>query len=92
MENQKGNLSFSWDEAISIKAFKRDLFAVDQICLAIELRSGRGVELNEEMVGWDSLVQELPEYLPGCKKFEAWFLAVAFPAFEPNLTPIFERV
>ena len=92
MENEKGTRSFTWDEAISIKAFKRDLFAVDLICLGIELRDGSGIELDEEMAGWDSLVQKLPEYFPGCKNFSEWFQAVAFPAFQLNMTPIFERV
>lgn len=81
-----------WDDAISIKAFKRDIWAVDLICLVIELSNGGGIEVNEEMGGWDSLVQKLPEYLPGCKTFGEWFETVAFPAFHPNLTSIFERL
>lgn len=92
IENEKGNRSLTWAEMISIKAFKRDLYAVDRICLGIELRDGSGIELDEEMAGWDSLVQKLPEYLPGCKSFGEWFEVVAFPAFQLNMTPIFERL
>jgi hypothetical protein len=91
IENEKGNRLLTWDETISIKAFKRDLFAVDRICLVIELKDGVGIEVDEEMAGWDSLVQKLPEYLPGCKTFGEWFDIVAFPAFQLNMTPIFER-
>ena len=91
LENEKGNIFLKWDETISIKAFKRDLYAVDRICLGIELKDGSAVELDEEMAGWDTLVQKLPEYLPGCKSFGEWFEVVAFPAFQLNLTPIFEK-
>ena len=91
MENEKGHRLLTWEETISIKAFKRDLYVVDRICLGIELKDGSGVELDEEMSGWDSLVEQLPEYLPGCKKFGDWFEIVAFPAFQLNLTTIFER-
>ena len=91
-KNENGNKSFRWDDAILLIAFKRDLFAVDRICLGIELKDGETIEVDEEMKGWDSLVQKLPEYLPGCKSFAEWFEVVAFPAFELNATRIFERV
>lgn len=91
IENEKGGRLLTWDETISIKAFKRDIYAVDRICLVIGLRDGSGIEVDEEMSGWDSLVQKLPEYLPGCKSFGEWFEVVAFPAFQLNMTPIFDR-
>lgn len=91
-KNENGNTSFQLDDAISLTAFKRDLYAVDRICLGIELKDGVTIEVDEEMKGWDSLVQKLPEYLPGCKSYDEWFEAVAFPAFELNATRIFERV
>jgi hypothetical protein len=92
LENEKGSRALTWDETISIKAFKRDLYTVDLMCLGIELKDGSGIEIDEEMSGWDSLVQKLPEYLPGCKSFGEWFQTVAFPAFQLNMTSIFERV
>jgi hypothetical protein len=91
-KNKSGNKSFQWDDAILLTVFKRDLFAVDRICLEIELKNGESIEIDEEMKGWDSLVQKLPEYLPGCQSFGEWFDVVAFPAFELNETRIFERV
>ena len=91
-KNEDGNTSFQWDDAISLTAFKRDLYAVDRICLGIELKDGVTIEVDEEMKGWDSLVQKLPEYLPGCKSYDEWFEVVAFPAFALNATRIFERV
>lgn len=91
MENERGVSSLVWDQAISIKAFKRDAWAVDLICLEIEMRDGSCIEVNEEIDGWDSLVQKLPDYLPGCKTMGKWYEIVAFPAFQLNLTSLFER-
>ncbi len=36
-------------------------------------------------------MKKLPEYLPGCQPFEAWFQTVAFPAFAMNPTDIYRR-
>src|SRR3954452_2512725 len=91
-KNESGNRSFQWDDAIVLTAFKRDLYVVDRICLEFELKDREIIEVDEEMKGFDSLVQKLPEYLPGCKSFGEWFEVVAFPAFKLNTTQIFERV
>lgn len=91
-KNVSGNKSFQWDDAIVLTAFKRDLYVVDRICLEFELKDGEIIEVDEEMKGFDALVQKLPEYLPGCKSFDEWFEVVAFPAFKLNATQIFQRV
>lgn len=88
-EDNKGELVVAWQDAVRIEAFKRDLYTVDLICLSVFLRDNKAVEIDEEMEGWESLVNRLPEYLPGCQKFEEWFQVVAFPAFKPNFTTIY---
>lgn len=80
-----------WPDVIRVEAFKRDLYTVDQVCLLFITTDGLGFEIHEEMSGWDTLVQALPTYLPGCQTFGEWFLTVIFPAFELNLTVIYER-
>ena len=91
LENEKGERTLPWCDVVSINASKRDLYAVDLICLAIRLKDGSAVEINEEMSGWDSLVQKLPEYLPRCATWGEWFEAVAFPPFQLNITAIYQR-
>lgn len=86
-----GDIVIAWRDTVRIEAFKRDLYAVDLICLNIVLTQGAPVEINEEMDGWESLVEKLPEYLPGCQTVEQWFQPVAFPAFKPNFTVIYRR-
>ena len=85
----RGEIVIAWRDAVSIEAFKRDLYSVDLICLTFHLRNEKVVEINEEMGGFESLVTTLPEYLPGCQTFGEWYTEVAFPAFKPNLTVIY---
>lgn len=92
VENETSQRDVGWSEVGSIYLFKRDLLVVDQICMALNMRNGEAVEINEEMKGWDELVKELPQYLPGCQTMGEWFQKVAFPAFADNVTLIYERV
>ena len=91
IENETGTTSLHWRDVIRVEAFKRDLYAVDLICLAFILGDNTEIEIHEEMEGWKTLVTNLPEYLPGCQRFEEWFRPVAVPAFDLNLTVIYER-
>jgi hypothetical protein len=80
-----------WPDVQKVGVFKRDLYAVDMICLAVEVAGPAAIELNEEMEGWQPFVEALPEFLPGIKPWHEWFLEVAFPAFEVNPTLIYSR-
>jgi hypothetical protein len=81
---------WEWSAIDRVEAFKRDLFAVDLICL--ELRThGEWFEVNEEMAGWDELVAELPQRLPGALAPEKLYAAVMKPAFVECRTLVFER-
>ena len=90
-KNDRGEMVVAWRDTVGVKAFKRDQYAMDLICLTVLLKNNKALEINEEMCGWESLVEKLPEYLPGCQKFEEWFSAVAYPAFKPNITAIYQR-
>ena len=91
LENERGELVLAWQDTRKVEAFKRDLYAIDLICLAVTSADNKTVEINEEMSGWKSLVDKLPAYLPGCLTFEEWFDGVAFPAFKQNLRVIYQR-
>lgn len=80
-----------WDEVHRVVAFKRDLWGYDEIAFAFERADDTALELDEDMIGWNALTKALPAHLPGCKKFEEWFSVVAFPAFMPNTTLLFQR-
>jgi len=91
IENETGEDRIKWNDVVSVYVFKRDLFAVDCICILFELSDGTSVEINEEMQGWGNLVDKLPQRLPDCKNFADWFETVAFPAFEINVNQIYQR-
>lgn len=83
--------SMKWSEVVKVTAFKRDLFAVDLICVFLSTADSSGIEVDEDMGGWDEFVKGLPNNLAGCKAWEQWFTEVAFPAFDPKMTEIFNR-
>ena len=91
MESEQGEYVLRWQNVVRLEAFKRDVWAVDLICLVLVLNENREVEINEEMNGWEQLMRKLPEYLSGCKEFDEWFDVVAKPPFKENLTVIYRR-
>jgi|GraSoiStandDraft_55_1057291.scaffolds.fasta_scaffold155209_1 hypothetical protein len=86
------SIGMLWPEVCRAIAFKRDLGTVDCICLFLARAGGTGIELNEEMARWNSLMEALPQALPGCKPWSEWFSVVAFPAFATNETEVYARV
>lgn len=78
-------ISTQWCNVEKIVAFKRDLFAVDLICVAFHLDDHFIVEIDEEMIGYSEFLNVLET------RFELapdWWSNVAFPAFEANMTTI----
>lgn len=91
VENETGSTDILWTDVTSILAYKRDCFTVDQIRMYINLNDNTATELTEDMQGWEGLLKKLPEYLPGCKQADEWWAAVAFPAFDANVTTLYKR-
>jgi len=80
----------AWTAVNSITAFKADAYTTDCIYLLFE-GSEPAFTIDETMEGYQEFVQRIPEFLPGALPFAEWFLAVAFPAFDPNPTVIYRR-
>lgn len=91
IENDSGVDDIKWKDVGFIIAFKRDVFAYDLICFAIGLKDKTIIEINERMENFDSLIDCLPTYLPGCLSMNQWFEKVTIPAFETNLTTIYKQ-
>ena len=84
--------SVAWDRVTDVFGFKRDCFAVDQICLAI--RSGNPeqiVEVTEDDEGYAYLIEQLPKRLAGFPVLEEWCRRVALPPFETQWTELYRR-
>ncbi len=79
----------AWQDIAYLLAYKRDLWAVDLICIEVGTCHGFAFEIDEEMDGWEFVVNHLPEYLPGCPAYADWWDAVAHPPFARNETQLY---
>jgi len=84
------NVSLSWGEVDTVLAYKRDLCAVDLICLAFGTSEG-AIEVHEEMQGWSQLVEQLPSRLAGMPPLSDWWERVAKPPFALSPTTLYKR-
>ena len=80
-----------WEKICRAEAFKRDLLAYDEVCVAFDLNGDSAIEINETMDGFTDLMEAAPTYLAGFVAFSDWYMNITTPAFETNLTPLFER-
>ncbi|HMZ82288.1 MAG TPA: hypothetical protein PLL06_21500 [Acidobacteriota bacterium] len=89
----KGNIEqetvIAWQDIAYLLAYKRDLWAVDLICIEVGTCRGFAFEIDEEMDGWEVVVNRLPEYLPGCPAYADWWQVVAHPPFARNETQLY---
>ena len=92
MTSWKGpTLKLRWQEIEEVRAFKRDLFSIDLICLVFK-KSGidEYYEAHEEMAGYHDLLEAMQKHLP---KFTlVWMFDVSVPAFKRNERIIWTRI
>ncbi|PCJ54658.1 MAG: hypothetical protein COA79_21660 [Planctomycetota bacterium] len=87
IEDGSVTLELSLDSVTEVFAFKVDLWAIDCICIGFCIEGSENYyEINEEMIGYKVLLDQLPKYFKDIK--EDWFDRVAFPAFETNCETI----
>jgi hypothetical protein len=84
----KETKTISWDEITLIRAYKIDQFAYDCIVIEIHLRD-TFITINDQTEGHMKFMDTAFENLSNFRK--DWFPVVAFPAFETNLTTIYEK-
>src|SRR5215472_15630958 len=67
----------AWNDVKRVRAFKKDCFAVDSMRMIFESQTGKWYEVQEEMAGWQQLIETLPKYLPGALNMGEWWQRVA---------------
>lgn len=79
-----------WDDIVEIAAWKRDLFAIDEIHWGFR-RGGETtyLEIDEHMVDYEIVSQVASQHFG--ISLESWFSVVAFPAFATNFTTIWGK-
>ena len=80
--------TINWNDITLIKAYKIDQYTVDCIVIEIHL-AGTFISINDQTAGHMKFMETASSKLANFKK--DWFTIVAFPAFETNLTTIYER-
>jgi hypothetical protein len=86
---EKTEKNVEWTEIKTLIAYKKDLFAVDIICLDIILENETLFKINEETKGWFKFLEHSKVKLEITDK--TWEMNIAVPAFEPNTTIIFDK-
>jgi hypothetical protein len=83
-----GDRMVAWGDLRAVFAYKRDLYATDEICLDVFFPEDSSFTITEEMAGWHIFVQQLEAHLtlPA-----GWFAEVSVPAFETKLTLLYEQ-
>lgn len=89
-DGSESKTELKWNEVNGVVAYKRDCFTVDLICLGFTTPDG-GVELNEEMDGWEALIDAVPSLVPGTTPKEEWWDKVVDLPFAANPTVLFSR-
>jgi hypothetical protein len=89
-DSSQPTASIEWCDVNAVLAYKRDLYAVDLICLGF-VTANATIEVHEEMQGWSQLVEQLPLSLPGAPLLSGWWERVAKPPFASSVTKLFER-
>ncbi len=84
-------MALKWANVKEIVAYKWDLFAYDEICIAFRLSDDdeSWLEISERYHGFDDARCAMEEHFAPLP--ENWFSAVALPAFEENRTSIWRR-
>jgi hypothetical protein len=79
-----------WAAISIIVAYKRDLITTDLICFDVVLEDGTLVEVNEEMDGFEHLLNSLERQLPSFDR--TWPDKVVHPPFAPNRTVVYTGI
>jgi hypothetical protein len=79
--------NFAWASVREVFAYKDDLGTYDEICLGFRFDdAGSCWRVDEECIGYQQLLDELPRRFPGIRT--EWWREVAFPAFVANRTTL----
>ena len=81
-----------WDGVTRVLAYKRDCFAVDQICVVIGTADDHDwIEIREDDEGYESLINQMPTRMVGCAAPNEWWERVALPPSAAQWTQIYAR-
>ena len=78
-----------WTDIKSIYGYKIDDYTEDEICLNINCDTDISFTISEETAGWYIFLEKMAIQFPSINK--NWNLEIVSPAFDTNLTLLFEK-
>ena len=82
-----GTMFVAWSDIETIFAFKRDLMTIDELNIAVFLKSNMQIQLTEETDGWFQFIVKIKEVFPNIDKdFDS---KIVLPPFQTNLTLVY---
>jgi hypothetical protein len=89
VEVPEQTVSVDWQDIRALFGYKEDLYTIDRICLDVHHNSDSLLRLTEELPGWHQFQFHIARHFYGIEW--SWQVAIATPAFAPNLTLLYER-
>ena len=83
--------SGSWDDVVSVRAYKHDAITTDVVYLALTMRDGSEFLAHEEAPGWEDFLEAAETALPEFPPVGTWLPKLTRPAFARNETVLFKR-
>jgi hypothetical protein len=87
LDGQRGRIS--WQSVVGMIGYKRDLYAIDCICLDVLCEGHPPFAINEQTPGWFQFVKRSKAVFKQIS--EDWEIKITIPPFEPNLTLVYDR-
>jgi hypothetical protein len=84
-----GETSHKWSDIETVFGFKKDLYAIDDICLDIFTNDNLCLQVTESTPGWYQFEKRLSENIPSIPT--DWITEISVPAFEMKLSLLFDR-
>ena len=86
---EDGQQEIKWTEIKTIFGYKIDLFSIDSICVDVFCDNDKFFTIREETKGWFQFIEQSKNRFPSIDK--VWEIKIAVPAFETNLTLVYDR-
>ncbi|HVX86945.1 MAG TPA: hypothetical protein VH253_19330 [Phycisphaerae bacterium] len=82
-------MSVAWAALDAVWAYKRDLFAYDEICVLFHHGAGQALEVGEHDEGFMDLLKEMERRLEGLPA--RWYTDIMFPPFSTEERVLWRR-
>lgn len=89
LTEELGTAHYAWNDLESIFGYKRDEYVTDEICLDFFFGNNSRLTLTEITPGWYQFLLKLQQNVPTIPP--DWQFMLAVPAFETQLTLLFDK-